>query len=140
MAWRDSRDARDINACPESVFEHIESNLRANEQIRLVSTPSGFYDGYGNYKKWPLGLSVTSQQVIVVKPRTLGPKTWKYPIQDFLSYSVRLFNGVGPGWQVLTEMQRGSPLKFLFDTHDAAEAVAAYINSGVALWRSEHEG
>ncbi|ERR1017187_8069000 len=136
MAWRDSRDVRDIS-CPESAFAHIESNLRANEEIRLVSTPNQFYDEYGAYKKWPLGLSVTSERVIIVKPRVLGPKTWQYPIQDFLSYSVGLFNGTGPSWQVLTEIQHGR-LKFLFQTHDAAEVVAEYINSGVAFWRSEH--
>lgn len=136
MTWRDSRDVRDI-FCPESAFEHIESNLRTNEEIRLVSTPIQFYDEYNAYKKMPLGLSVTSERVIVVKPRTLGPKTWQWPIQDFLSYSVGLFNGSGPSWQVLTEMQHGR-LKFLFESHDAAEVVAEYINSGVAFWRSEH--
>jgi hypothetical protein len=136
-AWRDSRDVRDV-FCPDSAFAYIESTLQANERIRLISTPRLFYDEYGAYKKMPLGLVVTSARVILVKPRILKPKTWEYPIQDFLNYSVGLFNGSGPGWQVLSEMQRGRPLKFLFTTHDAAEVVAGYIDSGVAYWRSEH--
>jgi hypothetical protein len=136
-AWRDSRDVRD-EYCPESAFAHVESNLRPNEKIRLVSTPTLFYDEYGAYKKRPLGLTVTSERVIIVKPRILKSKTLEYPIQDFLTYSVGLFQGVGPGWQVLTEMQRGRPVKFIFTTHDTAEVVAEYINSGVAYWRSEH--
>jgi len=131
MAWRDARDVRDIS-CPDSAFEYMDNNLLASEGIRLVATPNLFYDEYGAYKKWPLALAVTSKRVIVVKPRMVGPKSWEYPIQDFLRYSVGLFNGGGPSWEVRTEMQRGS-LRFIFQTHDAAEFVAEYINSGGAM-------
>jgi hypothetical protein len=131
VSWRNSHDVRGVN-CPESVFDYIESALGAGEMIRLVATPILYYDVFGACQNRKMGLAVTSKRVIIARAGLLGIKSWEYPIQDFLRYGVNLFNGGGPSWEVVEETQRGR-VKFVFATHDEADSVAEYINSGVAL-------
>ena len=137
MNWRNSHDVRGVN-CPEHVFDYIENMLKSGEAVRLVATPILYYDVFGASQNRRMGLAITSQRVIIARAGVLGIKSWEYPIQDFLRYGVRLFNGGGPSWEVVEETQRGR-VKFVFSTHDEADSVAEYINSGIALLGADQE-
>ena len=132
--WRDGFVSGSTNPSTEKLFDQLDGMLAPGESVRLVAVPFQMYDEFGTLLKFPLALGVTTRRVVVIRKKLTGTKALQWPILDFSAYAVDLFMGGGPMWEVVERVQRGQ-LKFVFKTHDEAEAVAEYINSGVAFAR-----
>ena len=128
--WRDAFDARDTTGA-DKLFDAIPAS---SGEIRLVASPIQYIDGFGTWHKGPFALAVTTFGVVMMKSKALGGVRVdsEIPIRNFRRYSVGPFQG-GPMYEVYEELSVGGTLTLLFLTLDAAEAVAEYINSGVAM-------
>jgi hypothetical protein len=136
--WRGARDLRKHpnGAVNDSWFDEVERDLRPTEGVRLVAAPQQWYSEHGALNKFPVGLAITIQRVVMFKKKMFGGiRSVEYPILDFTGYAVNLFMGGGPSWELIADVQRGR-LKLVFETRDEADSVAEYINSGVALARA----
>lgn len=129
MSWRNAFNARDTRV-DDKVLDMLEA--AASGPVRLIATPVKYIDGQGTWHETS-ALAVTSKQVLVAAPKLLrGAKVClDIPIMNFRRYAT------GPHasslYEVYQELNQGGTLSMLFMTMDAAEAVAEYINSGVAM-------
>ncbi len=136
MAWREAEDVRGGPAT-DRLLDQVEGVLRQDERVRLVASPSAFFDVSGNMHKY-VGLLVSDQRVIVAESAGLIRKSLivtDFPIGEFERYGIEPLRGVGPTWVSATELSSGM-IRFYFDSQSEAEMVAQYINSGVLYWRN----
>ena len=129
MSWHDGYDARDTSLA-DSVFDTAFGNIRDS---RLVASPVQYIDGYGTWNKGIFALCITRNELILAKKGLFSSQlVVQIPLEDFLRGRFGNRSDLAR-YEVYSELKVGGSATFLFQTHDAAESVYEYLNSGIAM-------
>lgn len=133
MSWRSAIDARDY-VSEDASFDVLDRLLSPGERPQLVATPHLYKENPAlSSANGPFCLIVTQVRVLVAKKK-LGGRVkivWERPIGEFRRFSTGLWMDAGPKYEYYAQLNRGH-IWFMFETNDAAEAVANAIRASVS--------